>query len=40
MDPAIVYNVQQGFYWDWKVALDLFFGGAGAGAFVFAVALY
>ncbi len=40
MDPNIVYNVQHGYYWDWKVALDLFFGGAGVGAFIFGVALY
>ncbi len=40
MDQSIAYSVQQGFYWDWKVALDLFFGGAGVGAFVFSVGLY
>ena len=40
MDPSIVYNVQPGPYWDWKVAVDLFFGGAGVGAFVFSVALF
>lgn len=40
MDPSIVHSVQSGFYWDWKVALDLFFGGAGVGAFLFSVALY
>ena len=40
MDPTIYYGVQSGPYWDWKVALDLFLGGAGAGAFVFSVALY
>jgi protein NrfD len=40
MDQSIAYGVQQGFYWDWKVALDLFFGGAGVGAFVFSVGLY
>ena len=40
MNQDIVYNVQQGFYWDWKVALDLFFGGAGVGAFIFGVVLY
>ncbi|MFQ5529503.1 MAG: NrfD/PsrC family molybdoenzyme membrane anchor subunit [Gemmatimonadota bacterium] len=40
MDQSIVYGVQQGYYWDWKVALDLFFGGAGVGAFVFAVGLH
>ena len=36
----IVYNVQHGPYWDWKVAFDLFFGGAGVGAFVFGIGLY
>ena len=40
MDPSVVYNVQPGPYWDWKVALDLFFGGAGVGAFLFSVALF
>ncbi len=40
MDPEIVYNVQQGFFWDWKVALDLFLGGAGVGAFLVSVGLY
>ncbi len=40
MDPTIFYNLQHGPYWDWRVALDLFFGGAGVGAFVFAVALF
>jgi len=40
MDPEITYIVQQGFYWDWRVALDLFFGGAGVGAFIFGIGLY
>lgn len=40
MDPSIVYNVQPGPYWGWKVAADLFFGGAGVGAFLFSVALF
>jgi len=40
MDPEIIYNVQTGAYWDWKVALDLFLGGAGVGAFLFSVALF
>jgi protein NrfD len=40
MDSDITYIVQQGFYWDWRVALDLFFGGAGVGAFVFGIGLY
>ena len=39
MDLTTVYNIQAGPYWDWKVALDLFFGGAGVGAFLFSVAL-
>jgi protein NrfD len=39
MEPTIVFNAQPGPYWDWKVAFDLFFGGAGVGAFLFAVAL-
>ena len=40
MDAEIIYNVQPGFYWNWKVAFDLFFGGAGVGAFLFAVCLF
>ena len=40
MNPNIVLSVQHAYYWDWKIALDLFFGGAGVGAFVFGVALY
>jgi protein NrfD len=40
MEPTIVYSVQAGPSWDWKVALDLFFGGAGVGAFLFSVALF
>jgi protein NrfD len=40
MDPQIVYNIQPGAYWNWKVALDLFLGGAGVGAFLFSVALF
>ena len=39
MDPEIIYHVQPGPYWDWKVAVDLFLGGAGVGAFLFSVAL-
>jgi formate-dependent nitrite reductase membrane component NrfD len=39
MDPNLVYSIQPGPYWDWKVALDLFFGGAGVGAILFAIAL-
>ena len=39
MNPEIVYNIQHGPYWDWKVALDLFLGGAGVGALLFAILL-
>ena len=34
-----VYQVQPGPFWDWKVAVDLFLGGAGVGALIFAVLL-
>ncbi len=37
MGSEIIYNIQQGPFWDWKVALDLFLGGAGVGALLFAV---
>jgi protein NrfD len=39
MNPEIIYEVQSGSVWDWRVALDLFLGGAGVGAFLFAVFL-
>lgn len=39
MDPTIVFNPQHGPIWDWRVALDLFLGGVGVGAFLFAWAL-
>ncbi len=39
MGPDIIYEVQTVTHWDWKVALDLFLGGAGVGAFLFAVFL-
>lgn len=37
MNPDIVFNIQPGPAWDWRVALDLYLGGAGAGAILFAV---
>ncbi len=40
MDPEVVYNIQAGPYWDWRVAMDLFLGGAGVGAFLFAIGLH
>ena len=39
MNTEIIYEVQSGPFWDWKVALDLFLGGAGVGAFLLAVFL-
>jgi protein NrfD len=39
MNTEIIYEVQAGPYWDWRVALDLFLGGAGVGALLFAVML-
>lgn len=37
MDPQVIYNTQPGLTWDWRVAVDLYFGGMGVGAFLFAV---
>ena len=37
MEPSLAYIVQAGPYWDWRVSLDLFFGGAGVGALLFVV---
>ncbi len=39
MLPEIVFHTQPGPVWDWRVALDLFLGGAGVGALLFAVFL-
>lgn len=39
MDAQVVYQIQAGPVWDWRVALDLFLGGAGVGALLFAVFL-
>ncbi|MHC4451507.1 MAG: NrfD/PsrC family molybdoenzyme membrane anchor subunit [Planctomycetota bacterium] len=40
MEQQLIYEIQAGPYWDWKVALDLFLGGTGVGAFIFAVGLH
>jgi formate-dependent nitrite reductase membrane component NrfD len=37
MSEEIVHLTQPGPYWDWQVALDLFLGGAGVGALLFAI---
>lgn len=39
MNTEIIYEIQSGPIWDWRVALDLFLGGAGVGAFLFTVFL-
>ena len=37
MNTEIIFHIQTGPYWDWRIALDLFLGGAGVGALLFAV---
>lgn len=42
MSMEVIYNTyhtNHGPVWDWRVAADLFFGGAGVGAFLFAVGI-
>lgn len=39
METEIVYTIQQGPIWDWKVAFDLFLGGVGVGSLLFAILL-
>jgi len=39
MSEEIIYITQSGPFWDWRVALDLFLGGAGSGALMFAIIL-
>lgn len=39
MNAEVVYHIQSGPFWDWRVALDLFLGGAGVGALLFGVIL-
>lgn len=37
MDAKVVYDVFHLNYWDWRIACDLFFGGLGVGAYLFAI---
>jgi len=37
MESQVIYDVFHLNYWDWRVAFDLFFGGLGVGAYLFAV---
>lgn len=37
MNADVIQIIQAGPYWDWRVALDLFLGGAGVGSFLMAV---
>lgn len=39
MESILIYNVQAGAIWDWRVVVDLFCGGVGVGALLLAVAL-
>ncbi len=39
MDPILFYNTQAGPVWDWRVVVDLFAGGVGVGAVLFAIVL-
>lgn len=39
MEPSVVYNIQPGVIWDWRVATDLFLGGVGVGSFLLAYVL-
>jgi len=39
MGPEVVFNIQAGPAWDWRVAMDLYLGGAGVGAILFVVLL-
>jgi formate-dependent nitrite reductase membrane component NrfD len=39
MESVLIYTVQSGPIWDWRVVVDLFCGGVGVGAFLLAVAL-
>lgn len=40
MDPQVAFSTQPGPFWEWRVAADLFLGGAGVGAFLTAVGLH
>ena len=37
MDAAVTYDVFHLNYWDWRIVCDLFLGGLGVGAYLFAV---
>jgi hypothetical protein len=39
MDSILIYNIQTGPIWDWRVVMDLFCGGVGVGASLLAVAM-
>jgi formate-dependent nitrite reductase membrane component NrfD len=39
MESVLIYTVQSGPIWDWRVVIDLFCGGVGVGASLLAVAL-
>lgn len=39
MEAKVVYDVFHLVYWDWRIAVDLFLGGLGVGAFLYAIAV-
>lgn len=39
MESKVVYDIFHLVYWDWRVVLDLFLGGLGVGAFLYAIVL-
>lgn len=40
MESKIAYNIFHLVYWDWRIAADLFLGGVGVGAFLYAMFIY
>ena len=39
MESKIVYDIFHLTYWDWRIAMDLFLGGLGVGAFLFSIGI-
>lgn len=39
MESKVVYDVFHLVYWDWRIAFDLFLGGLGVGAFLYAISM-
>lgn len=39
MESKVAYDIFHLIYWDWRIALDLFLGGLGVGAFIYAISV-